>query len=278
MVDEAKLRHPLERRYFVVAIVLNFVIVAGAIILVAVAPDWLKAYPVLRKQVEVLSGLAIAAVLGVPLLALQRRVRVAEMRGRSVRLSTTQFGGVHEILEAQCRMLGIAVPPELFITDKAIAQYSWAYSAGGIDYIVLHQNIVDPDFEKLRDVIAFAIGSELGRIRLGHTGAWQEMLVTYVVAIPLIGNPLRQVRTFSRDRYAATLAPDGFRGLMLSAIGRRLLDGVNVAEFLAQARDYEGRWVSATRFDDRTPPVLRRIQELERTGFASFLPKVGSGG
>jgi len=277
VIDESKLRHPLEWRYFVVAVLLNLAIVAAAVFVIAAAPDFLKAHPVLRKQIDLLSGLAIAAVLGIPLLALRRHVRVAEMRGRSVRLSKTQFGGVYEILEAQCRMLGMAQLPHLYITDKAIPQYSWAYSTGGRDYIVLNQNIVELDIAKLRDVIAFAIGSELGRIRLGHTSGWQEVLVTYVVAIPLIGNPLRQVRTFSRDRYAATLAPDGFRGLMISAIGRRLLDGVNVQEFLEQARTYEGKWVSATRFDDRTPPVLRRIQELQQTGFESFLPKAASG-
>lgn len=271
MIDESKLRHPLERPYFAIAVVVNFALMAAAIVVLAVAPEWLRAHPVLHKQAELLSGLAIAALLGVPFLAYQRNVRVASMRGWSVRASQTQFAAVYEILEAQCRRLGLATPPELYITDKAISRDAMAYGAWKESCIVLDQNVIAPDVSKMRDVIAFDIGSELGRIRLGHTNGWQEMLVTYVVALPFIGNPLRQVRTYSRDRYGATLAPDGFRGLLMGAVGRRLLDAVDRDEFLDQARDYGGGWVKATRFEGKTPPVLARIQELRRAGFESFL-------
>jgi hypothetical protein len=271
MIDESKLRHPLEQPYFVAAVVLNFVLMAFAIVVLAVAPDWMRAHPVLHKQAELLSGLAIAALVGVPFLAYQRNVRVASMRGWSVRASRTQFAGVYEILEAQCRVLGLAVPPQLYITDHAISRDAMAYSAWKETCIVLDQNVIAADISTMRDVIAFDIGAELGRIRLGHTNGWQEMLITYVVAIPFIGNPLRQVRTYSRDRYAATLAPDGFRGLLMDAVGRRLLGAVGRDEFLDQARHYGGGWVKATRFEGKTPPVLARIQELRRAGFESFL-------
>jgi hypothetical protein len=91
------------------------------------------------------------------------------------------------------------------------------------------------------------------------------------VGFPFLANPLRQVRTFSRDRYGAYLAPDGFRGLLFAASARRLLDDVNVEEYVKQADSYGGAWVKSAVFFYSTPSVLRRVQELKSAGFEGFL-------
>jgi hypothetical protein len=148
---------------------------------------------------------------------------------------------------------------------------------------VLHQNLFEVDLQKTLDVAAFAIGCELGRIRLGHTDWLDEMLLTYIFIVPFLANPLRQLRTFSRDRYGAYLAPDGFRGLLFVASARRFLYDVNVDDYLKQADSYGGAWVKSARYFYDTPSVLRRIQELKSASFEDFLrsnrdPSPASGG
>jgi hypothetical protein len=161
--------------------------------------------------------------------------------------------------------------PGLYITDKGIPPYSKALSTRRGRSIVLHQNLFEADLQKTLEIAAFTIGRELGRIRLGHTDWLDEMLLTYIFLVPFFANPLRQLRTFSRDRYGAYLAPDGFRGLLFAASARRLVNDVNVDDYLKQADSYGGYWVKSAIYFYDVPSVLRRIQELKSAGFDDFL-------
>jgi hypothetical protein len=238
-----------------------------AIALVVHDPGWLKPYPLLSKEVSVLRFLAITALVGIPLLVLRRNRREASVRGNSVRLSTEQFPEIYAILEGHCRRLGMAQVPELFLSGSSIAPFSKTYSSWRENYIVLHQIILDIDVRKTADVVAFMLGHELGAIRLNQTAWWNEMLLTYVSAITWLRNPLERVRMYSRDRYGATLSPTGFRGLLINATGRRLMDQVNIEEYLLQSRRYGGIWATLDVFFEAKPQVLSRIKQLRAAGF-----------
>jgi hypothetical protein len=266
-IDESALRHPHERLIFVGLVVLNFLLMGVAIALVVHDPGWLKPYPLLSKEVSVLRFLAITALVGIPLLVLRRNRREASVRGNSVRISTEQFPEIYAILQNHCRRLGMAGVPELFLSGSSIAPFSRTYSSWRENYIVLHQIILDVDVRKTADVVAFMLGHELGAIRLNQTAWWNEMLLTYVSTIKWLRNPLERVRMYSRDRYGATLSPTGFRGLLISAIGRRLMDQVNIEEYLLQARRYGGIWAALDVFFEAKPQVLSRLQQLRAAGF-----------
>jgi hypothetical protein len=269
--DESQLRHPLEYPYFLFSVVLSLIVVAAAIVIIAFAPDWLKSHAMLSKDATLVRAALVAALAGMPLLVLFRNRRNAYIHGQSIRLSRNQLAPIYEILERQCQRLGMTDVPDLYITDKGIPPYSKAFSTRGDHSIVLHQNLFEVDLQKTLDVAAFTIGYELGRIRLGHTDWLDEMLLTYILIVPFLANPLRQLRTFSRDRYGAYLAPDGFRGLLFGASARRLLNDVNVDDYLEQADSYGGAWVKSAIYFYDVPSVLRRVQELKGAGFEDFL-------
>ena len=266
-IDESALRHPHERLIFLGLVVLNFLLMGGAITLIVHDPGWLKPYPYLSKEVNLLRFLAITALVGIPLLVLRRNRREASIRGNSVRISRDQFPEIYAVLEDHCRRLGMSDIPELFLSGSSIAPFSKTYSSWGESYIVLHQIIFDIDMKKTMDVVTFMLGHELGAIRLNQTAVWNEMLLTYVSAIKWLRNPLERVRTYSRDRYGATLSPTGFRGLLINAIGRRLMDQVNIEEYLLQARRYGGIWATLDVFAEPKPQVLSRLQQLRAAGF-----------
>lgn len=274
--DESQLRHPLERRYFLGSVILSLIVVAAVIVVLVFAPGWLKSHPMLSKGATVVRAALVAALAAMPFLSSLRRRRNAYIHGQSIRLSHDQFAPIYEILERQCQRLGIKEVPGLYITDRGIPPYSKAFSTRSDHSIVLHQNLFEVDLQKTLDVAAFAIGYELGRIRLGHTDWLDEMLLTYIFTVPFLANPLRQVRTFSRDRYGAYLAPDGFRGLLFAASARRLLNDVNVEDYLKQADSYGGAWVKSAIYFYDMPSVLRRIQELKNAGFEGFLRPKGA--
>jgi Zn-dependent protease with chaperone function len=270
-LDESQLRHPLERPYFLASVVLSLIVVAAVIIAIVFAPDWLNSHAMLSKEATLVRAVLVAALAGMPLLVLLRNRRDAYVHGQSIRLSCDQFAPIYDILEKQCQRLGMTQVPDLYITDKGIPPYSKAFSTRSDHSIVLHQNLFEVDLQKTLDVAAFTIGSELGRIRLGHTDWLDELLLTYIFIVPFFANPLRQLRTFSRDRYGAYLAPDGFRGLLFAASARRLLNDVNVDDYLRQADSYGGAWVKSSIYFYDVPPVLRRVQELKSAGFEGLL-------
>jgi hypothetical protein len=266
-IDESALRDPLERPIFIASVVTNFALMAVAIALIFFQPSWMRTHPVLGKEIAFLRVLAITALAGIPLVVLNRNRRESSVRGDSVRVTEQQFPEVYAVLRNHCRRLRMTKLPELFITGSSISPFSRTFSSWREDYIVLHQNIFDIDDAKTMDVVSFIIGHELGAIRLNQTAVWNEMLLTYLSSIKWLRAPLERVRTFSRDRYGAALTPTGFRGLLISAIGRRLMDRVNVDAYIQEMRSYGGFWSGVNIFFEARPQVFIRMNRLRKAGY-----------
>lgn len=89
--DESQLRRPLERPYFYASVFLSLIVVGA--------------------------GVLIAALAGMPLLALLRNRRDVYVHGQSIRFSRNQFAPVYEILQRHCQRLGMTEVPGLYITS-----------------------------------------------------------------------------------------------------------------------------------------------------------------
>jgi hypothetical protein len=263
---ESELRHPRERPIFISFVVLNLAILAAAMWITIKGADKLDAYPAVKKYISHVRTVVIAAILAPPVLTLLRNTRHAIVRGRSVRLSQAQIPEIYGVLEGHCRKLGLQSPPELYFSRTANSNTSQAYSSWHCDYIVLGADFLQPDLEKVRDVYTFQLGRELGRIRLGHTRWWDEMLIAYVVKIPYLRNILLHVRTYSNDRYGAFLAPECVRGLVILAAGRIMLPSVNLPDYLRQAAEFRGTWAQLSELLEPQPHTLSRIGALYESG------------
>lgn len=240
---------------------------ALAIALVFYEPPWIKQHPLLGKEIAFLRVLAVTSLIGIPLLVLERNRRESSVRGNSVRVSDQQFPEIYAVFKDHCRRLRMPSMPELFITGATIAPFSKTFSSWRENYIVLHQIIFDIDDRKTMDVVSFILAHELGAIRLNQTAVWNEMLLTYLSAFKWFRNPLERVRTYSRDRYGAALSPTGFRGLLINAVGRRLMDRVDIEDYFAQARRYGGFWSQLNVFFEGKPQVFTRLQQLRAAGY-----------
>jgi hypothetical protein len=128
LVDESKLRHPSERPIFLATVALNFILMGLAIALIFYQPGWVVKHVLIDKYISLLRVVAITALIGIPLLVLNRNRRESAIRGNSVGLSEKQFPEVYAILKDHCRRLGMSKPPELFLTAGGIAPFSVTYS------------------------------------------------------------------------------------------------------------------------------------------------------
>jgi hypothetical protein len=265
-IEERNLRHPQDRLVFIASVVLNLALMAGAVYVVANSPDWVKSHPTIGKSIQHLRTLAIIAIFALPAAVVVRNERRVVIRGNSIRLSKDQFGAVYDLLESQGKRLGLTAIPELYLTNCAIPGPAMAFSSWKHDYIVLGQGIVENNFDASSDAMAFILGRELGRIRLGYTRLWKEILLTYVLRIPYLNIPITRVRTYSCDRYGAFLAPAGVRGLIIAVSGRRLLRNVNVEDYIKQAARRDDLWSGLASIVTARPPVLYRLKALYNAG------------
>jgi hypothetical protein len=121
------------------------------------------------------------------------------------------------------------------------------------------------------DMIDFALGREVGSICLDHTRLRQGLLSTFVAPFPCLRGPLHEIRTYSRDRYGAVLAPRALRAHMVTASGDRLLKRIDVDAYFAQLDQGAegGFWNSIIWLLRKRVPLAHRVEQLRRAGLLS---------
>ncbi len=261
--EERTLRYPKERPIFIAGVLFNVAIIVAALTGVDIAAERLASYPRLAGRVSEIRTIATLAVFLPPAILLLRNWRIAFVRGNSVQLSPTQLPEIYGILEAQCTQFGMAVP-ELYLTEDSRYGDAKAFSTLRRNCIVLSSKYVLLEHAQEKNLLSFLIGSELGRIRLGHTKWWHEVLAAYTLYVPILKNPLLKARTYSSDRYGARLSPGPLDGLIVHATSWRALRRIDVDEYLAQARAYGGFWARVSELGQSRPHLAYRIQNLER--------------
>jgi hypothetical protein len=123
--------------------------------------------------------------------------------------------------------------------------------------------------EAFDDIVDFVLAREVGSICLGYTSYRNELLASWVAPIPFLRHPLNRLRTFSRDRYGALLAPRSFRALIAAACSDRLRERVGLATYLSQLdeeTDFRGVTNSLVWLLKKRVPLGHRIRELQRAG------------
>jgi hypothetical protein len=259
--DESELRRRGDRIVYLATVLVNLALFALAIYLIEHGSAWLNEYPRLAKRVQEARALAFAALAAPPVLAFLRHRRRANAEGNGVRVSATQLPELYDTLVRFCERLGQQPIPTLYLADQAKG-ISEAFAAWHAQFIVIRPVYFIAPLEEVRPIYEFEIGRELGRIRLGHTRWWDELLVAYVVKLPLLRNPLLHARTYAYDRYAAWLAPNSMRGLTVYASGRPLYKLVDMPAFIDQAESSRGFWPWLSNLTRSEPHVTFRLRAL----------------
>ena len=263
ITEESRLRWPTERSLFIASVLFNLILMVLAILLLTYGAVWLEKYPRLAERADELKMLAVAAVLAPPAITVIRNARRGLVRGRDVRLSRDQIPEIYQLLELQCGKLGMPQLPELYISHSA--DQSNAFSAWKQDFIVLSTDYLGP-LEESHDAIAFFLGRQIGAIRLGHAKWWDELLLWYVLKIPLARAPVQRARTLSLDRYGAFLSRAGLRPLMILATGRHMGRVVNSQNYMKQVDEFGGFWDRVGEIGRKTPALTKRVRALREAG------------
>ena len=264
--DPARLRHPLEKRVEAIVTAVDAILVTAIAGFLFWGTEWLETRPSLA-QYEPHAQVLLALLLGAPIIAtfIRRRRRLLSQED-SIRISESQLPDVHAVLVKHCRRIGIPVP-ELFISDTVEHTTSFGWRQHRCIILSTHDFSMAP--EAFDDIVDFVLAREVGSICLGYTSYRNELLASWVAPIPFLRHPLNRLRTFSRDRYGALLAPRSFRALIAAACSDRLRERVGLATYLSQLdeeTDFRGVTNSLVWLLKKRVPLGHRIRELQRAG------------
>lgn len=262
--DPARLRHPLEKRVEAIVTVVDAILVTAITGFLLWGAEWLEARPTLAMY-EPHARLLLALILGAPIIAtfVRRRRRMLAQED-SIRISESQLPDVHAVLVRHCRRVGIPAP-ELYISDTVEHTTSFAWRRHRCIILSTHDFSMCP--EAFDDIVDFMLAREVGSICLGYTSYRNELLASWVAPIPFLRHPLNRLRTFSRDRYGAFLAPRSFRALIAAACSDRLRERVGLATYLSQLdEETDGLAISLWWLLKKRVPLGHRIRELRRAG------------
>ena len=263
--EREQLRHPMERRIVTVVALLEAFLIVIVLGLLIGGAEWLAARPTIAKY-KTHARILLVAVLAAPLVmtyALRRRRLLAQEE--SICLGTAQLPEIHSVLVRHCLRAGIPVP-DLYLSDGV--DHTTSFEWRGQSCIVLSTHDFDLFPCAADDMIDFALAREVGSISLGHTRVRQELLSSFVAPIPFLRGPLHEIRTYSRDRYGAVLAPRALRALMVTASGDRLLNRIDVDAYFAQLDQGAegGVWNSIIWLIRKRVPLAHRVEQLRRAG------------
>lgn len=259
------LRHPLEERTVRVVLVLDAIMVVTVLGLLIWGTEWLEGLPVVGRftgEAKVL----LAAVFAAPVMATYaRRRRRIQAQEESIRVSETQLPEVHQKLVAYCERVGIPVP-ELYLSEAIDRTTTFTWQDHTCVILSTHEISAHP--ESFDDILEFTLAREVGSICLGHASFKNELLASFVAPIPFLRAPLSHMRTYSRDRYGAFLAPRAIRALLSEATGERLRNRVDLDAYFAQLDQSRGLglWASMISLVKVRLPLTYRVRELRRAG------------
>jgi Zn-dependent protease with chaperone function/type II secretory pathway pseudopilin PulG len=217
---------------------------------------------------------------------------IAFIKGNAVRITPQQYPDLHQRLEASCQRLGMSAVPETYLLHGNGVFNAFATRFLGRSFLVLYSDIVDA-LESRPGALNFYLGHELGHVHRGHL-SWRPVLLP-ASFLPLIGAAYHRACESTCDNYGAACCDDledGVRGLSALATGGRRWQDLNLSEYLQQAGETSGFWMSFHELVSDYPWLVKRVTRVMARGgagaevparhplayfFALFVPRTMAG-
>jgi Zn-dependent protease with chaperone function/type II secretory pathway pseudopilin PulG len=219
---------------------------------------------------------------------------IAYIKGTAVKITAQQFPDLQERLTSCCRRLGMDIVPETYLLHGDGAFNAFATRFLGTHFVVLLSDVVDA-LESRPGALNFYLGHELAHIHRRHL-VWRPVLLPASL-LPLIGAAYHRAREATCDNYGAACCDDpqdAIVGLSVLAAGRERWKAMSFSEYLGQARETSGFWMSFHELVSDYPWLVKRVARVTARSqgrppdipsrspvaylFAIFIPRTGAGG
>ncbi len=225
----SKVRHPKEKFYGTLMLVIGMIVWAIAAISIAIAA--------MQSIVIVFVVVFYIAILWFTSFVARSLVR-AYMIGHYVMVSEQQFPHLHKMVQEGAQALGLKEVPQAFVYNSSGVMNAMALTlVGRARYIWLTSQLIDADDE---EQVKFVIGHELGHHVAGHLDTFPSLLHFPAYMVPFLAQAYSRGRELTCDRVGFVVSKNlqaSRTALQMLACGSAKLNAqMNPAAFEAQEK------------------------------------------
>ena len=291
-------RHRSEKRWYVILIIINIMMIAAVVGGLAVHADqYRQKCTAYLEQVQesiseggtsLLSGSADhaenepsfdikdlpwdikGAGIGIAMIFALYIVTIylyAEKKANSVRITAQNFPEVYEIVLEQAKQLGMKKIPEIYVIQGSGILNAFSAFLPNRQYIIIYTEIFEVAYREHHDTdtLRFIIGHEMAHIYYGHATLHYNLPILFSRLLPVFGTTASRAREYSCDRLAQHLTgTDGIDSMMMLIIDRHLYKQVNVADYLKHAEEQHGFFLWLSNLLSDHPVACKRIPALAK--------------
>lgn len=191
------------------------------------------------------------------ILFIRLAVMIGYLRGNAIKVTSSQFPEIHQIVLKHTKTLELNRVPDVFILQSGGILNAFASRFMGNNYIIINSDIVEAA-EQDKHMLSFIIGHELGHIKRNHMIKNLLLFPSYIV--PFLGSAYSRACEYTCDSIGHYLSPFGAdNGLLLLAAGKRIYKKVNVREYISQQYNETGFWTWFAEKVSSHPNLTKRL-------------------
>ncbi len=189
MISVNELRHPKEKLYRLICMVIGGLIWASLLL------------GTMFSILVVLLPLALT-------LWLAGRFFRATLFGNSVLVDEQQYAGLNAMVKDVGQQLGMSRVPETFVVNSGGMTNALAIKFLSTSYVLLFSSLVDLLWEeKNHDRVRMIVAHELAHHAAGHVNFWIDLLMKPAMFVPFLGSAYSRACELTADRVAAACIP-----------------------------------------------------------------------
>jgi len=219
---------------------------------------------------------------------------ISYLKGTAVEINAEQFPELHKQYLACCDRLEMKEPPRAYLLAADGMLNALATRFLGRNYIVLFSSIVDA-LESDKDALNFYIGHELGHIRRNHIG--KAPFLVFATWLPLVGAAYSRACEYTCDLHGLRCCNSlrsATNAVAVLAAGVEQWKRMNVDQYIRQARESSGFWMSLHELNGSYPWLTKRMARVDAKAqgteytppsrsawafvFSLFMPRMGTAG
>lgn len=269
----SKVRHPKEKFYGTLMLVIGTIIWAIAAICIAIAA---------MQSIAIVFLVAFYIAMFWFMSFVARALLRAYMIGHYVMVSEQQFPHLHKMVQEGAQALGLKDVPQAFVYNSSGVMNAMALTlVGRTRYIWLTSQLIDADDE---EQVKFVIGHELGHHVAGHLDTFPSLLHFPAYMMPFLAQAYSRGRELTCDRVGYIVSNNlqaSRTALQMLACGSAKLNAqMNPAAFEAQEKMVPSIAGFFLHIFSLYPRLTRRVEAVgqfaQKTPESTFVPQVSA--
>lgn len=186
---------------------------------------------------------------------------ICYLKGSGALVSVAQYPDIQARVNLCAEKTGLSVVPLVYIINGNGMFNAYATKFLRKTYIVLLSDVID-GVEDKPEALNFYIGHEMGHIDRKHLLV--QPFLAPALCLPLLGAAYSRAREYTCDMYGALCcSPEAAQqGLALLAVGPKRFKTLNIGEYIAQAKETSGFWMSFHELIGSYPWLVKRYARV----------------